>query len=472
MNILGLRESVAYAIFDVFFAISGGCIQGTPAYTGSERTSVAQLRQESNRSLLQKMGGVVDQANWPAASTARQVSLPGLLIFLLCQLFVERRNTATGGGITSEAIAYYVRQHLHDFITSVAVTCASRLTIADASELGYLLREVVNGVEQPFGPSVSFLWQYNEKTIDVAVLSQFLRTRIRSNADAKKLTHQNANAANAFGFNNVQMQNLVDTVQITSYSVLPEAASKLLSSNLTISDCSQTHLYAPSSLPSTRLSSLANCTVCLGPIGGVLAIDNCHHTVISALCGSIVVSNCTNVVVYVCVNTPPVLVVSEESRVPGSLGNSAGVRFAPYNSFYPAIEQHIATSGLNPLLNLWNVGLPDQDFILPPSDFQSMPFPLTQSSTLSNVSRTNPCPLPTPYHDALGRRQQRLKDVNKSISDAATRLREAGRQDLVDMLHQRIGTMFRSWLKQNGQEHVIVELAHASTPSKASTRLP
>ncbi|KAG5499324.1 hypothetical protein JIQ42_04141 [Leishmania sp. Namibia] len=482
MTVLGLRESTAYAIFDVFFAVSGGCIQNTPSYSSGERTSVAQLRQESNRALLQKMGGTVDQGRWPAASTARQVSLPGLLLFLLCQLLVERKRVGVPNKLTSEALAEYVRQHLHDFISAVAVTRASRLTMADAAELGYLLREVVNGVEQPFGPSISFLWQFNEKTIDVAVLSQYLRVRIRANSEIKKVGSSAATAANFFGFNNVAIHNLVSTVYITPHTLLPDMASRLLSSNLTISNCSQTHIYAPSMLPHTQLSLLTNCTVLLGPVSGVLTVQNCHHCCISALCGAVIVSNCTNVTLYVCVNTPPVLIPNQTSN--GALGTSGtssskangtqvsspggGVRFAPYNSFYPAMEQHISTSGISPLLNVWNVGLPDHESILPPSEFQSMPFPLTQSANLSNVTRTNPCPLPAPYRDAINRRLQRLREVNATIAGAIGQLREAGRNDLVDELHQRITSMFRDWLKETGQEHVLTDLAHTTVPTKTA----
>ncbi|CAJ1028025.1 Tubulin binding cofactor C, putative [Leishmania lindenbergi] len=480
MMVLGLRESTAYAIFDVFFALSGGCIQNTPAYSGGERSSVAQLRQESNRALLQKMGGTVDQNRWPAASTARQVSLPGLLVFLLCQLFVERRRAGAPNKLTSEAAAEYVRQHLHDFISAVAATRSSRLTLADAAELGYLLREVVNGVEQPFGLSIGFLWQFNEKTIDVAVLSQYLRVRIRANSEIAKVGSVATTAANAFGFNNVTVQNLNSTVHITSYALLPDIAFRLLSSNLIISNCSQTHIYAPSVLPHTQLSSLTNCTILLGPVSGVLSVQNCHHCCISALCGAIVVSNCTNVTLYVCVNTPPVLLSNESlngvvgmSGASSSKANGAasfpprsGVRFAPYNSFYPAIEQHISSSGISPLLNVWNVGLPDHESILPPSEFQSMPFPLTHSANLSNVTRTNPCPLPTPYRDAVNRRLQRLRDVNEAIADATGQLRGAGRNDLVDELHQRVTSMFRDWLKETGQEHILADLTHTVAPSK------
>lgn len=476
MTVLGLRETTAYAVFDVFFAFSGGCIQSTPAYTGGERTSVAQLRQESNRALLEKMGGTVDQGRWPAASTARQVSLPGLLVFLLCQIFVERKRTAAQGEtVSNNDVAEYVRNHLHDFITAVAVTRASRLTQADAAELGYLLREVVNGVEQPFGPSISFLWQYNEKTIDVAVLSQYLRIRIRNNNEVKKGGGGASVAANAFGFNNVVIQDLANTVHITPYMLLPDMATRLLSSNLTISNCTQTHIYAPSALPHTQLNALTNCTVSLGPVSGVLCIQNCHHCCVSALCGAVVVSGCSNLTLYICVNTPPVFMQGDAAEKASGVATSPappalnGVRFAPYNSFYPAMEQHISNSGISPLLNLWNVGLPDHDAILPPSEFQSMPFPLTQSANLSNVTRTNPCPLPAPYRDAMNRRLQRLREVNESISNACAKLRDAGRNDLVDDLHQRVTAMFRDWLKESGQEHVLADLTHTPPPSKAST---
>ena len=97
-----------------------------------------------------------------------------------------------------------------------------------------------------------------------------------------------------------------------------------------------------------------------------------------------------------------------------------------------------------------------------------MPFPLTQSANLSNVTRTNPCPLPAPYRDAMNRRLQRLREVNEAIAGACAKLRDAGRNDLVDDLHQRVTAMFRDWLKESGQEHVLADLTHTPPPSKAS----
>ena len=80
MNKLGLREVIAYGIFDVFFAMSGGCVQNTPSFYNSYKNvngleseggnvngklavkSCATLRQESNRALLDKMSGSVDES--------------------------------------------------------------------------------------------------------------------------------------------------------------------------------------------------------------------------------------------------------------------------------------------------------------------------------------------------------------------------------------------------------------------------
>lgn len=475
VGVLGLREAIAYSVFDVFFAMSGGCMQGSPSYygnySGSEQKPVAEFRQESNRALLQRMSGSVDESRWPTASTARQVSLPGLIIFLLSQLLLERPPRSPLGEISQDSIMNNVRQYLHDYITAVSVTRHGRVTIADAMELRFLLREFVNGAEQPFGTSLGFLWPRNEKTIDIAILSQFIRPRIvlpqdlLSAATGMTTPPPTSNGAMtdplpALG-NNVVVKDLRDTVFIPTPPVLSDTASRLMSSNYTVTDCSQTSFYIASALPHTRLSKLSNCTVALGPVGGVLCIDRCTNCKISALCGAIVVSNCQDMQLFVCTNTPPVLVPSEGSSV------MHNVQFAPYNSHYSTLEEHLTASGISPKLNLWNVGLPSQLFVLPPEDFTPVCFPVAPQSSAVITTRTNPCTLPQPYQDALTRRLQRFQDISRDLQEAYTRLEEEGRRDLADSLRSKVHSMFVEWLHQSGQGSGLLDLLHQSPGSAA-----
>ncbi|KEG13700.1 putative tubulin binding cofactor c [Trypanosoma grayi] len=462
VSVIGMRESVAYSIFDVVYALTGSCIQASlSSQTNGNSTSLkstAEYRQEGNRALLKKMGGTIDEARWPAASASRQLSLPALTIFLLAQLILEHPPRPMLGEISQELVMSSVRQHLHDYITAVAITRPGRLTMADAQELRILLREFVNGVEQPFGTSIGFLWPRSEKTIDITILSQFIRPRIMLPSELAAST-----TSSPFS-NNVIVKGLRGTIYIPPYPVMPSSSARLVaSSNYAIERSSQSSFYITSDLPNTRLSQLANCTVALGPVGGVLCVDRCENTSISALCGAIVVSRCRNVTIFVCTNTPPVLCLHEGAD---TLEN---VRFAPYNSHYSTLEEHLASSGVNPKLNLWNVGLPSPQYILPPDEFTPLCFPVAPHTNAVVTTRTNPCPLARPYADALERRVQRFQETSKQLEAAYQRLTDEGKKDLANELRGKVHTMFIEWLRRAGQEKGLVSLLHQSTDSHLQT---
>ncbi|KAF5224190.1 hypothetical protein TcYC6_0072820 [Trypanosoma cruzi] len=458
VNVIGIRESVAYSVFEVVYALTGSFVQTpvAPQVNGNlaPAKSIAEYRQEGNRALLKKMGGSVDEARWPAASVSRQVSLPALTIFLLAQLILEHPPRAMLGEISQELIMSSVRQHLHDYITAVAITRPGRLTVGDAQELKILLREFVNGVEQPFGTSIGFLWPRSEKTIDITILSQFIRPRIM-------LPSELAATTTSVSFrNNVVVRGLRGTVYIPPCPVMPNNSTKLMiSSSYTIEKCSQSSLYITSDLPHTRLSQLVNCTVAIGPVGGVLCIDRCENCNISALCAAIVVGQCKNVTIFVCTNTPPVL-----SSYDG-VSTLENVRFAPYNSHYSTLEEHLASSGVNPKLNLWNVGLPTSQYVLPPDDFTPICFPVAPHTSAVITTRTNPCPLPRLYAEALERRLQRFHDTSAQLQEAYQRLEAEGRKDLAEKLRGKVHTMFMEWLRRTGQEKGLISLLHQGTES-------
>ncbi|KAH9593187.1 Tubulin binding cofactor C-like domain [Trypanosoma melophagium] len=458
VNVVGMRESVAYSVFDVVYALTGSSIQsssyanGTPGNT----KSIAECRQEGNRALLKKMGGTVDESRWPIASASRQVSLPALTIFLLAQLILEHPPRPMLGEISQEIVMSSVRQHLHDYISAVAITRPGRLTLSDAQELRILLREFVNGVEQPFGTSISFLWPRSEKTIDITILSQFIRPRIVLASELAAST-----TSSPFS-NNAIVKGLRGTIYIPPYPVMPSHSTKIISSSsYTIEKCAQSSFFITSDLPHTRLSQLVNCTVALGPVGGILCIDRCENCTISALCAALVVSRCRNINIFICTNTPPVLCLHEGAN---TLEN---VRFAPYNSHYSTLEEHLASSGINPKLNLWNVGLPSTQFLLPPDEFTPMCFPVAPQTSAVVTTRTNPCPLPRAYAEALDRRVRRFQDTSKQLQDAYQQLEAEGRKDLADELRGKVHTMFIEWLRRVGQEKGLINLLLQRTDDRS-----
>lgn len=438
-TILGMQSAHASSLFDVFYSLNQPSLK-------------QESRIEHSRVLLGKMGGAVDEAKWSSVSSSRVVSLPGLSMFLMAQMFLERPPKASVGEGNPETILTFVKQHLHDFVSSSTVTKPGRVTLNDVQELQLLLREVANGVEQPFGTSLGFLWTRTEKTIDVAVLTQFLRPRIVLPADIR-----------AQGFpNNVVTKGIVSSVHIQPNPMNAGPAnsgttsSKFPSATFRIAKSAQSSFYVTAELPSTTLSQLSNCSVALGPVAGVLSIDRCENTTISALCGAVVLSNCRNVTLCICTNTPPVL-------GDGILSNE-DVRIAPYNTHYSTLEEHLLSSGINPKLNLWRCGIANP-FQLPPAEFSSVSFPIAPQGQAVVTTRTNPVPLPKAYSDALAARVLRFQQVSSMLQQTYRQLETSGRKDLSEGLRQKVHSMFLDYLYDNGQAKSLVDLLHQNAPT-------
>nr|CCC94837.1 conserved hypothetical protein [Trypanosoma congolense IL3000] len=452
-NVIGMRESVACSVFDVVYALTSGYAQsatpsspGASSHSSGEERSPVEHRREDCRAMLKKMGGALDISRWSMVAGSRHISLPALVIFLLAQLLLEQSLRGSPGEMGQERIMKSIRQNLHDYITAVGISRPGRLTLNDAKELRILLREFVNGMEQPFGTSIGFLWPRSEKTIDITILSQFIRPRITMPSDLA------ATSTSSPFSNNVVLRGLQGTVCIPTCPVVTYTAPLAVSSSYTIEKCSQTSFYVTSRLPHTHLNQLINCTVALGPVGGVLYIDRCENSNISALCTAVVVSQCRNVNIYICTNTPPVLCLLDENE---KLEN---VRFAPYNSHYSTLEEHLASSGVSPLLNLWNVGVPTPQCILPPDEFTPVCFPIAPHTRAVVTTRTNPCPPPPPYAAAMERRVKRFQETTQRLREAYERLESDGRKDLADELRGKVHMLFVEWLRRVGQERVLVSL--------------
>jgi TBCC domain-containing protein 1 len=436
-NSLGLKDNIAVSLFEAYYSLT---------------ISKNENRLEQTRVLLGRMGGVTDETKWPVAGSQRLVSLPGLSLFLLTQIFLERPPRAPVGEANNDTILTFVKQHLHDIIATTAVTKPGRVSLADAAELQILLREFANGVEQPFGTSISFLWPRAEKTIDVAVLSQFLRPRIVLPQDIKP---------NGVFPNNVTVRHLTSTVHILPAPMMPAQSTqppsaKFSSATFRLVKCSQTTFYVTSDLPNTLLSSLVNCTVAIGPVCGVLCVDRCENVHISAVCAGLVVTNCKNVVLNVCTNTPPVLLMKD-----GALEN---VRLAPYNSHYSTLEEHLNATGINPKLNLWRCGVPTS-MHLPPEEFSSVSFPIAPQAAAVVTTRTNPCAMPPEYINALNQRVTKFNQVSSQLQSAYKQLEAAGRRDLAESLRGKVQNMFLDWLYDSGQAKGLLDLLHQSQTS-------
>ena len=413
---LHLNEITSRYVFDAFHTLS----------------SKADTRLENTRLLLGKMGGIVDENKYRDASSTRTISLAGMYLFLNVQAFLQGKKKHTNSG---DALKY-IRDQLPTIVSMIGVTKTGEVSDRDAQELALLFREYTGGVEHPFGSGLASLWRDQERTIPSDTLAKFIATRLSSQEVVGR-------AGNA-----------VVTARSTSVQVIScpfdEPPSTWTSGySLKVHQASQTSFYIPAALPNTTIEGLSNCTVQLGPVGGVLYINNCEQCIVSAICGSVVVSNCQRVTLFICTNTPPILDVT----------TGTDVQLAPYNTHYAQLEEHIAASGLNPKFNLWRVGV-SEGKLLPPSKFSSASFPVAPPSNATIVTRTNPCPLPREYQDAITQRLNAFNATSLMLQEAYRELENGGRKDLADDLRNKVQQKFVDWAVDKGQLKSLIDLLH------------
>ena len=414
-----LKDATITALFDAF-------------HTLSSRT---ENRVESSRLLLGKMGGTVEETRYRTAAGTRVVSLPSFSLFLMAQTHLQ---SSRDGENPSEILAF-VRQHIVSMVTIVGITRAGYVTHKDMTEMGLLLREFERGAETLFASAIAGLWR-EERALEVGVVAQHLKSRLVRPDEMEGIV------------GNIAVTGSNSAMQVLNAPLGPQPI-RLPGYTFRIQSASQTNFFVTSVLPSTTLASLSNCVVQLGPVSGVLRVNGCENCAISAMCGSIIVSNCRNVTLFICTNTPPIVV------------DAAGldtVAFAPYNTHYATLEDHIATSGLNPKLNLWRVGLPDT-MVLPPSRFLASSFPTAPTGGPTMVTRTNPCPLPREYQEALTQRVNSFNSTSSMLQASCRQLEAAGRKDLADNLRHKVQSMFTEWAYSKGQLRSLVDLLQNNT---------
>jgi hypothetical protein len=423
----GLADAVGARLFDAFFLLA----------------QQQQHRIEYARALLltQRDGRPLE----PKAAQ-RTVPLVGFMLFLMVQVFLEKhtaggRNSVTGE-LSTDAALQFVKQHLADMVVLAGLSRHGKITQAELAELRMLFREfTTTGQEAPFGTGLGHLWPTQSSAatsaVEVNVLVMFLRARLVlpteiRNGTAATATHRGAHA---------------QTVTITSAPpIRPHSSVRLLR-------FSQSTAYVAAPLPHTVVSQCVNSLIVLGPVGGCLMLEGLEQCQVVALCAGIVVSKCRSTNIFVCTNNAPILV-----------GDNENVKFAPYDSHYPSLEEHLQTAGVSPKLNLFNERIP-ATMLLPAHQFAPVSIPLPPSSVSSTtaVTRSNPCPVPQAYADAAAARANRAKAVAAQIQDAHRRLEEAGRRDLAAGLRQRVQRAFAEWLETTGQAQCIADLMGGTT---------
>ena len=353
---LGISEAVAGAIFELYCS-----------YTMARDERMAHGRDE----LAWKQSG--QRSAW---LRSRKVPVHQFLLFAFCQ-----QHKAGGASGTAwqaqpsavdlirarqaehEKVVKFISQHLYHLLALVAPKY--KVNFEQIQALGILLVELkesaspaelarmdLNGVS-PFAELMHFWAQDRTEAVDIHTVSQYITEHLvlpsRMGWSPLDLTAQrpsNTQTSNgdviwpAPGASPCRDAIVRGVVRAMVYKISPQHGK---AENVQIYDCHHANLYILGGFKNVTILGVSNSTVILGPVSGCVTVVGCSKVNIVVPARGITLQNVSESRVYCCVNTQPLVYNGVDK-----------VELAPYNTFYPALEQHLAEQAVNPLNNLWN----------------------------------------------------------------------------------------------------------------------
>lgn len=160
----------------------------------------------------------------------------------------------------------------------------------------------------------------------------------------------------------------------------------------------------------------------LGPVETSVHIHSCQNVRVVCMAGRIVIGTSSRCTIHALTPTRPLL-------LPGNTDITLG----PFHTFYPSLEDHMASVGLAVVPNLWDQPLllvteglashslntlssPDPSCyrLLPPSEFHTLVVPFQMEGDTCEV----PGGLPPSYQAALDEKKRRIQNWQKTVIEA------------------------------------------------------
>ncbi|GJQ11130.1 hypothetical protein GpartN1_g2921.t1 [Galdieria partita] len=215
-----------------------------------------------------------------------------------------------------------------------------------------------------------------------------------------------------------------------------------------IRNCQEVYIYLLNGMDCVSVEGCSDCIIFIGA-AYCISVTGCEGVKIISTSKFLRITNVVDSTFYLCVNHEPAL-----------LGDNRGLRLAPFNAFYPCLEEHMTSCGVSTVSNYWNEPFVILDSSYPPSTVSNIlppeqlcPFAVPVQNN-DGVTKKNPVPLPKEYLDAV---DEKAKSVDC--------LRDLVRQqhEHVD-LERTVQHYFREWLISTGnirQIHDLVKLTES-----------
>uniref|UniRef100_A0A1A8KA37 TBCC domain-containing protein 1 n=1 Tax=Nothobranchius kuhntae TaxID=321403 RepID=A0A1A8KA37_NOTKU len=236
---------------------------------------------------------------------------------------------------------------------------------------------------------------------------------------------------------------------------LAETSDKLTGANIKIHKCSEAFIYLLSPLRSVNVDKCRDSTVVLGPVQTCVHVHSCQNVRVVCAAGRVAIGASSHCTIHAMTPTRPLL-------LPGNTDITLG----PFHTFYPSLEDHMASVGLAVVPNVWDQPLilgtdglasssnnspSSQDTahkLLPPSEFHTLSVPFQMEGDTCEV----PGGLPPAYQAALDEKQKRIQSWQKTVMEAQLNKEQKRQfQELVEL-------KFHEWLLDTGHRQELYSL--------------
>lgn len=233
---------------------------------------------------------------------------------------------------------------------------------------------------------------------------------------------------------------------------LAKTSERLTGANIKIHRCSDAFIYLLSPLRSVSVDKCRDSTVVLGPVETSVHIHSCQNVRVVCVAGRIAVGASSGCTIHTLTPTRPLL-------LPGN----ADITLGPFHTFYPSMEDHMASVGLAVVPNAWDRPLllgteglvnhssnPDPACyrLLPPAEFHTLVVPFQMEGDTCEV----PGGLPSAYQAALDEKQKRIQNWQRTMMEA--RLNKEQKRQFQELVEIK----FHEWLLETGHRQELDSL--------------
>eukprot|EP00850_Spirogloea_muscicola_P006209 SM000029S10504 [mRNA] locus=s29:521449:524493:+ [translate_table: standard] len=255
---------------------------------------------------------------------------------------------------------------------------------------------------------------------------------------------------------------------IAKMSVL-KGESDIEGGTVRVSHCHDSVVYILSPLRYASVIGCSDSIVVLGAVSKAVKVEHCERVQVIVPCSRVCIASCRECVFYLGTNQRPLF-----------LGDNHNLQVAPYNTFYPRLDAHLAQAGVDPSVNRWDepitlgqvdphdamshpAGVGDAPAegatILQPDRFVPFVIPFrtgvasSDSAAQQQLTRANPFLLPKTYLTALQHKTKTVEGLRQTLKTAV--LEESKKRELTNVIQAH----FKEWLFSSGNIRQVYDLA-------------